>query len=182
MEPQHALIAIVVLIGADVSIFLWFVGYQVDRVVLRPLRDAVTAAEAIAAGDLARRLDPGSTIEVANLATSVNGMTDRLLRDRAHLVRAGKLASIGRPAGGIAHEIGNPLSAITGYAHILRGTRGAGCVPGSDQGTQAVDGMERELSRIDRIIRGLLDYARTRPRAAADIDLGDTIQSIAELL
>ncbi|HEU4988851.1 MAG TPA: ATP-binding protein, partial [Gemmatimonadaceae bacterium] len=92
------------------------------------------------------------------------------------LVRAEKLASVGRLAAGVAHEIGNPLGAINGYAHLLRR------VAGDDASRSAVDGLEREAARIDRIVRGLLDYGRAHPRGEVRVDLNDTVCAVHTLL
>src|SRR5439155_1766938 len=67
------------------------------------------------------------------------------------LVRSEKLASVGRLAAGIAHEVGNPLGAVGTYVEVLR-RRGAD--------PEVVAGLNRELDRIDHIVRSLLDYAR----------------------
>jgi two-component system NtrC family sensor kinase len=177
LDPQYAAIYISILVAADVCVLVGYVAYQVERVVLRPLRQAMAAAEAIAAGDLARRLPQGETLEMANLADSVNRMTDRLLEERAHLVRAEKMASVGRLAAGVAHEIGNPLGAINGYLHLLRGAS-----PGSVEAQEALVGLERESSRIDRIVRGLLDYARAKPRTQGQVDLNEVARTVVDLL
>lgn len=177
LDPDYAPIYISVLVAADVCVLVAFVAYQVERVVLRPLREAMGTAEAIAAGDLQRRLAPGETLEMDNLASSVNRMTDRLLEERAHLVRAEKLASVGRLAAGIAHEIGNPLGAINGYIHVLSRSPA-----GSEAATEAIEGLERESGRIDRIVRGLLDYARPSSRATGPVDLNATAGNVVELL
>lgn len=176
IEPRHAALYISILISADVCVLVGYVAYEVDKIVLRPLREAMGAAEAIAAGDLARRLTPGETIEMMNLASSVNRMTDRLLEERAHLIRAEKLASIGRLAAGVAHEIGNPLGAINGYVHLLRSA-----TPGT-AASEALAGLERESARIDRIVRGLLDYARAKPKTVGAVDLNDAARAVVELL
>jgi signal transduction histidine kinase len=176
-EAKYGAIYISVLVAADVCVLVGYVAYQVDRTVLRPLRQAMAAAEAIAEGDLARRLPPGDTHEMSNLADSVNRMTDHLIEDRAHLVRAEKMASVGRLAAGVAHEIGNPLGAINGYTHVLKTAPSD-----SKDGKDALAGLERESARIDRIVRGLLDYARARPRAQGAVDLNDTARMIVELL
>lgn len=175
-DAQYGAVYISILVAADVCILVAYVALQVERTILRPLRLAMDATEAIAAGDLARRLPTGDTREMANLAASVNGMTDRLIEDRAHLVRAEKLASVGRLAAGIAHEIGNPLGAINGYTHLLRKAST------SPSAAEALTGLEHEAARIDRIVRGLLDYARARPRSQSPVDLNDTARMVVELL
>ena len=177
LDPDYAAPYLSIIVAADVTVLVAYVAYQVERVVLRPLRAAANAAEAIADGDVARRIAPGDTKEMENLAVSVNRMTDRLLDERAHLVRVEKMASIGRLAAGVAHEIGNPLGAINGYLHILR-TAATESVEAAD----ALSGLEREAARIDRIVRGLLDYARSKPRAATDVDLNDAVRTVVELL
>lgn len=76
-----------------------------------------------------------------------------LERMHADLVRASKLASVGRLAAGIAHEIGNPLAAVQGYLDLL---------PRLDPSEQAevIARSAKELKRIHEIIRKLLTYAR----------------------
>jgi two-component system, NtrC family, sensor kinase len=175
LDPKYAAIYISVLVAADVCVLVAYVAYQVDKIVLRPLRDASASAEAIAGGDLKRRLETGETREMQNLADSVNRMTDRLLEERAHLVRVEKMASVGRLAAGIAHEIGNPLGAINGYLHLLKNASSA-------QAREALSGLDRETARIDRIVKGLLDYARAKPQTQTEVDLNDTARTVVELL
>ncbi len=166
------------LIIADVAIFVLFGAWRIRTLVLRPLNHAVAATEAIAAGDLGRRVPEGETTEFAALSASVNRMTERLLEEQHHLIRAEKLASVGRLAAGVAHEIGNPLGAVNGYAHILRRQ-----LDGSSAAAmQALNAIEQETGRIDRIVRGLLDYARARRATPATIDLNDSAGSVVRLL
>ncbi len=175
-EGQHGALYLSLLIAADVGILVAFGAYLLRRLVLRPLAETVVTAEAIAGGDLSRRMPPGRTLEFAAMSESVNRMTDRLLSDQAQLIRVEKLASVGRLAAGVAHEIGNPLGAINGYVHLLGG--GAR----NDRDRDAIAGLERETGRIDRIVRGLLDYARPRQRTPVAIDLNDTVQGVVSLL
>ena len=177
LEPARAILYISLLIAADVVVVVAFGAFKLQGLVLKPLRRTAEAAEAIAGGDLVRRVDAQSTRELGQLATSVNRMTERLLYEQAQLVRAEKLASVGRLAAGIAHEIGNPLGAISGYAHLLR--VGAG----TDARTlEAVSGLEREAARIDRIVRGLLDYARPRRPSPTPIDVNEALRHVARLV
>jgi two-component system NtrC family sensor kinase len=177
LDPAHAIFYISLLIAADVAVVVGFGAYQLRRLVLQPLRRTAAAAEAIAAGDLDRRVEVHSSRELRQLGTSVNRMTERLLHEQAQLVRAEKLASVGRLAAGIAHEIGNPLGAISGYAHLLR----VG-VAGDPRALEAVAGLERESARIDRIVRGLLDYARPRRTSPTPVDVNDTLRHVAALV
>jgi signal transduction histidine kinase len=67
------------------------------------------------------------------------------------------VASVGRLAAGVAHEVGNPVSALIGYAALMREK----LAHGKDVSGYA-ERVEREATRIDRILRDLLDLARPR--------------------
>jgi signal transduction histidine kinase len=175
-ESRNAAFWLTMLIVADVAIFVVFGGYLVRRLVIRPVDEIVAAAEAIAEGDLGRRAPEMHSVELARLATSLNRMTTRLLEEQTLVVRAEKMASVGRLAAGIAHEIGNPLGAINGYTHILRRRLRAN---GLDD---ELDAIERETSRIDRIVRGLLDYARPRRTTPESIAIDETVARVVAML
>src|SRR5438552_6416658 len=118
--PTDGALFLSLIVILDLTVFVTFGAFKLQRLVIQPLRDVVVAAEAIAGGDLERRVEASGPRELHALANSVNRMTDRLLDERAQLIRAEKLASVGRLAAGVAHEIGNPLGAINGYTHLLR--------------------------------------------------------------
>ena len=177
LDPARAILYISLLIAADVAVVVAYGAVQLDRLIVQPLRRTAAAAEAIAAGDLGRRVEAHATRELGQLATSVNRMTERLLHEQAQLVRAEKLASVGRLAAGIAHEIGNPLGAISGYTHLLR-VNAAGNAPA----LEALGGLERETTRIDRIVRGLLDYARPRRRSPTPTDVNEALRHVVGLV
>jgi len=161
------------LIAADVIIFVAFGWHLVSSRILRPVSALGATAEAVAAGDLSRRAPPGGTIELDQLAQSLNRMTERLLDAQGALVRAEKLASVGRLAAGIAHEVGNPLSAIGNYVSVLQ-RRGAD--------REIVEAIERETGRIDGIVRSLLAYARPREVRREPLGLGELAAGAVELL
>src|SRR5690348_12765711 len=107
---------------ALVSVAAFSLGASVivDWLVIKPLRRTTVATEQIADGELDRRIPRHGTRELNDLATGFARMTDRLREDQTQLIRAEKLASIGRLAASVAHEIGNPLTAILTHVHLLR--------------------------------------------------------------
>src|SRR5213592_2159284 len=173
MAPESGVVIIIVLIAVEVGIFGLDGRSLVNRLVLRPLDRVIAAADAVADGDLGRRAPDAETRDFATLAERLNRMTDRLLDAQSQLVRSEKLASIGRLAAGIAHEVGNPLGAIGTYLEVLR-RRGAD--------PEVISGVTRELERLDRIVRGLLDYARPQEEALAPLDAGAVARGVYGLL
>ncbi|HEV2734057.1 MAG TPA: ATP-binding protein [Longimicrobiaceae bacterium] len=196
MRGGRALGAILLLAAADVAVFAVMGSYLLRRLVVSPLSEAAAAATAIADGDYQRRVPEGGTREMDALATALNRLTDQMLHNQTRLaenvrsldetnrllvatqsdlVQAEKLAGIGRLAAGVAHEVGNPLGALLGYAGILKRRGGD---------AELLDGVEREARRIDRIVRSLLQYAR--PHAGArerePVDMNASVLRVVELL
>lgn len=158
---------------ADVVVIFVFANQVLDQAVLRPVEAMVDGAERVGEGDHQYRLEETGARELRRLARTVNRMADHLIQQQeelAHtvaslhetnrelrqaqreLVRAEKLASAGRLAAGIAHEIGNPLGAIIGYVEVLKRRH-------PDAGEWAGE-IEEEARRIDRIVESLIEYAR----------------------
>lgn len=191
-----AMLYAVVLLVADVAVFVWLGRYLLQRRVLTPLDRLVEGVEAIAAGDYSRALPPAETAEIHRVTEAVKRMAERLLTHREQLaenirsleetnrqlteardelIRAEKMASVGRLAAGIAHEVGNPLSAVIGYLGLLKRN--------ADGETQElIAAAEREAQRIDRIVRGLLDYARPRETRVHRIDVTEVVDATIDLL
>jgi two-component system, NtrC family, sensor kinase len=176
--PVSVRLPVVVLLLVLVSI-VWIsvLRRHVRRIVEQPLAEKLAAAEAIAGGEHTRRLVSGETHEFDQLARSINRMTEQLLAANQLRMRVEKLATTGRIAAGVSHEIGNPLSAIANYAHVLR--MRAGSQPGV---TEPLDAMDREIARIDRIMRGLLDYSRPRRLTPKPVVVDNVIRDALRLL
>ena len=173
IAPGRGVILVVLFIAIEVGIFVLYGRSLVQRLVLRPLGRVMETADAVADGDLAARAPDADTRDFSTLAERMNHMTDRLLDAQSQLVRSEKLASIGRLAAGVAHEVGNPLGAIGTYVEVLRRR-------GVDQ--EVTDGMARELDRLDRIVRSLLDYARPQEDPLVPIDPAKIVRGAFELL
>src|SRR5258708_9944360 len=88
-----------------------------------------------------------------------------------------RLASAGRAAAGLAHEVGNPLCAITNYAHSLEEKVAPELRP-------IVQALQREVSRIQRMMDGMTEYARPREPgtrgADVNVALRDTLRFLTD--
>ncbi len=111
-----------------------------------------------------------------NYLVLARDMTERKQLEK-QLFHSEKLASIGILAAGVAHEIGNPLSAISGYTQILQG----GLEPGSEN-LEYLEGIASQAERIQRIIEDLLDYSRPSTGMRSEVHVGEAIRSVISML
>ncbi|HEU4401265.1 MAG TPA: ATP-binding protein, partial [Candidatus Polarisedimenticolia bacterium] len=119
-------------------------------------------------GDLTTTIPVTAGHEIGDLARSFNAMTRRLAETQRQLTQADKLASVGRLAAGVAHEINNPLTGVLTYASFL--LQRAGGDPGLKGDLEVI---VRETKRCREIVRGLLDFARQTPPRRQPIDLNE---------
>lgn len=173
VSPRTTLLLVLAIVTVDLLVFVFFGRYLISRLVLRPVDRLVGMVDAVAAGDLVARAPDAETRDFAVLARRLNHMTDSLLDAQGQLVRSEKLASVGRLAAGLAHEIGNPLGALGTYLEVLE-RRGAD--------REVTAGLRRELDRIDRIVRSLLDFARPHEEALQPVAVETVVHSAFELL
>jgi two-component system, NtrC family, sensor kinase len=173
---------------------IWLVGaLLIGRLVVRPLRELRRAAEQHARGDTSARAREDAVGELGSLGASFNRMVDTLEHrvaeyeartaeldaSRVQLQRADRLASLGRLAAGLAHEIGNPLGAMLGYVEILRQS-GEGLTP--EESKDLLERLHREIERIHRIMQDLLAYSRPPPERVLPTDVCEVIQAALELM
>ena len=118
-------------------------------------------------------------IENASLYEELRRSYEELKQSQDLLVRQEKLASLGRLAAGVAHELNNPLSAVAGFAEALqRHVSGGEC-----GGTQRFEdcreylGMiQTEVARAAAIVRRLLDFARQREPAFGPVEVVQVVR------
>jgi signal transduction histidine kinase len=101
----------------------------------------------------------------------------KLKQAQEELIRTEKLASIGRFAAGVAHEVGNPLGAILGYTSILE-KNGVE----REESKDYLKRIEMEIERINRIVRELLHFAKPSKFEVRDIKVNKTIENTLSLL
>ncbi|HEX9022392.1 MAG TPA: ATP-binding protein [Geobacteraceae bacterium] len=182
----------------DFFLLLAFGSFLLSRIVVVPVRKLLAATERISAGDYGHSVPVPGGAEIAELAESFNGMVAALRGKReeaeaymkslekANLeleaareeaIRTEKMASIGLLAAGMAHEIGTPLAAIIGYAGILRDE-----LADDDAKADYLRRIEHDASRIDRIVRDLLNYARPTAAQYENVDVDSLLRETLDML
>jgi signal transduction histidine kinase len=174
-----------VLLGMLLLVVL--VSWVLDRQLVAPLgriddaldrvSDAVSFGPLLAeGGDLLGRLAPAvnrldlrlreERARVQSQIEELQASNRELRAAREEVARSERLASVGRLAAGVAHEVGNPMTALLGFLSILRDRFKQGKEPGD-----YLERLAREAERIDRILRDLLGLARPPARDLQPVDL-----------
>jgi len=172
---------IITLAVGDAILVLALGAFVLTQLVVAPLQAVETAAARVTAGDLTGRVSTGGPREIAALAEAFNRMTTAIAEQREQLIRTEKLASVGQLAAGVAHEIGNPLAAILGYADILRADADQAHLSPEER-RDALARVKGETQRIHRIIQDLLDYSRPTHEEARSIDPLKVMEGAVALL
>ena len=150
------------------SLILWWLN---RRLVLGPVAALVEGTRRLAEGDLTTTIHVETKDEMGDLAAAFNAMTHQLADTQRQLTLADKLASVGRLAAGIAHEINNPLTGVLTYASLLEKR-----FQEDPESLADLEVIIRETKRCRGIIRELLDFARHTAPARRPTDLNEVIR------
>ena len=156
------------------SLILWWLS---RILVLKPVRGLVAGTRRVAEGDLSTTIPVSANHELGDLAKAFNAMTHRIAEAQRQLTQADKLASVGRLAAGVAHEINNPLTGVLSYASLLRQR-----LNGDPSTLEDLDVIIRETKRCRSIVLELLDFARPTPPARKPCDLNEVVRRAASVL
>jgi two-component system sensor histidine kinase PilS (NtrC family) len=99
-----------------------------------------------------------------------------LKRLEMHARRTERMATVGQLAAGVAHEIRNPMAAISGSIELLKQSQQT-----SDDDRALMEIVHREVQRLNGLIGDLLDYANPRPKQTVDFDLGSLVQETVQV-
>lgn len=127
-----------------------------------------------------RILDPMSTALFESLRRSLEDQRKREEDFASRLQHTDRLASLGRLAAGLAHEIKNPLAGIQGALEILRDESKDGA--GDVSTLEVYDQMLAELGRVDSTIRALLRFARPAPTQRRETDVPELLEDVVRFL
>ncbi len=190
------------LISVVSGIFVW---YEVHR----PVTALKAGTERLAEGELGYQIPVTSHDELGELANSFNSMslqlrganeevlswartleerveqkTAELRRVYEQVIHVEKMASIGKMAAVVAHEINNPLSGILTYSKLLRKwhDRDGGCAKREDEVRQCLELIESESRRCGDLVKNLLTFSRTSPINLEWADLNSVIERCVRLV
>ena len=186
----------IAMVGGAMAALVVLLAWLLDRQLVSPLTRVDAALDHVSGAGTEPLLPEGADL-IGRVAPAINRLEQRLGEERQrvraqiaalekanedlrtareHAARVERLASVGRLAAGVAHEVGNPMTAVIGFLALLRDRLSKG-----KDGVEYVDRIEREAARIDRILRDLLALARPSDRLAR-IDIQRSASQAAALV
>ena len=181
------------------TLILTFIGiYRLSKVYFQPLARLARRAQDYREDDDMLFSVRKEDNELHQLSGALNSMLRRISADKEKLrstvnslekanlelkkaqqeiIRAEKLASVGRLSAGIAHEIGNPIGIVMGYLELIKQKD----IPDSEK-NEYLHRTEAEIERINTIIRQLLEISRPSNAGLKVVSVHELIDDIAEVL
>ncbi|MBF0395371.1 MAG: cache domain-containing protein [Desulfobacterales bacterium] len=179
---RYKFIFIVVIITFIGIISAVVIGYILGHRILDPLNRLIKASQEVSAGNLTPDIGTLShDSEIRFLQKTFKDMFESLKQQRAEsenqLVQSEKLASIGRLAAGVAHEINNPLTGVLTYTHMLLRRKDLDQEVRSD-----LQVVIESTERVRKIVKGLLDFSRQTELDLEPMDLNRLVKSTIALI
>ncbi len=159
---------------AATSLLIWWL---VQSLVGKPVSQLVQGINMVAIGRLDYKIGKIKDGELAYLGDSFNKMTARLADAQRQLYHSEKLASLGRLAAGVAHEINNPLTGVLAYSSFLLKR-----LEGDGESKEDLEVIVRETKRCRDIVKGLLDFSRQAPQKKHNLQINEVILNTLAIL
>ncbi len=164
---QSIIFAIIAIIALSL-----IVGYFVRRWVAHPVKELVKATNEVSSGNLNYTIHELGHDELGTLGKSFNNMTKKLAEARLQLFQSDKMASLGRLAAGVAHEINNPLTGVLTYSSfLLKRTKD------DSELQEDLKIIVRETKRSREIVKSLLDFARQSVPKKQKAEINEIIEN-----
>jgi signal transduction histidine kinase len=164
------LAALTVLIGVAMALYA--------RRVLRPLAQVTERAKAVASGDLKPRQAVASNDEIGELAATFEGMVSAIASANEELLATERLATIGKMAAHVTHEIRNPLSSMALNVELLEDDLALA----SEESRELLRAIRREVERLTELSGQYLSFARRGPQRLEVEDLREVVNEAAEFM
>ncbi|HCY74865.1 MAG TPA: two-component sensor histidine kinase [Ignavibacteriales bacterium] len=153
------------------------IGYFVRKWVSLPVNDLLGGTQQVSAGNLNYTIKDLGDDEIGKLGHSFNNMTKKLSEARMQLFQSDKMASLGRLAAGVAHEINNPLTGVLTYSSfLLKRTKD------NPEFQEDLKVIVRETLRSREIVKSLLDFSRQSIPKKSSADLNEIIDKAISVI
>ena len=143
---------------------------------LIPIETLRKGTEQIANGEFGIEVDIRSGDEFENLGRDFNEMSRKLKEGREMLVQSAKMGAVGQMAAGVVHEIGQPLTSISGLIDIF------GLGKPSDADKRRLDLMKKEMERLTTIVSRFKNFARVSEHTMKPLSLNEVVEATYALL
>jgi len=170
---QNIVMTMTIVIAFFIIVFVFFLSHSI----IKPINQLVRATEQIGGGALQYKIDIDSKDEVGKLAKSFNKMTHNLEGSQKRLVHSEKMASLGRLAAGVAHEINTPLTNISTSAQILMRK-----MDDSDPKMERLKVVEENVNLATNIVKGLLEFSRQPKPKFEELNVNDLLIRTLKML
>jgi signal transduction histidine kinase len=168
------------IVGALVAFATVIVSRPIDVFLSEPWPTGIHAVVLLAQGTIVGLLSDRLRSRAAALRRSrshLDSARRRVTEEEAKLAHADRLSSIGVLAAGVAHEISNPLSGVMGCVKALRDPE----MP-DERKAEYFETIRDGLDRIERTVRGLLEFAKQAAPQPNDLDLSDVVAACTRLV
>ncbi|SCY59918.1 sensor histidine kinase [Thiohalorhabdus denitrificans] len=186
LSPTRELLFSIAAVGLVALLAILGLSRWAAAGVTTPIHRLASKVRRLAEGDLSVRCRTDRSDEVGSLARTFDYLADSLEqaqreRDQAEeqACRAAKLASVGELAGGLAHEINNPLNNIRSLATLIERDLPAD-VP--ERAARDLRTLRQECEQCSRIIQGLLNFGRQMDPELREVDLPTLVEQSLQLL
>jgi two-component system, NtrC family, sensor kinase len=185
VHPQKVVVNVFLLLIAVMTLVILSLLLLLTNVVLRPITQIIAMSKKVIQGDLSARVRIYPPGEMGDLCRAIDKMAHAVeereqqlkIATSRQLGQSAKLASIGRLAAGIAHEINNPLTGVLTFAHLLRQKTTM-----DEQSKEDIDVIVRETTRVREIVQGLLNFARESPPQKQSLDINEVLSQTMTLV
>ena len=143
---------------------------------LVPIETLRKGTAKIANGEFGIEVEIRSGDEFESLGQDFNEMSKKLKEGRAMLVQSAKMGAVGQMASGVVHEIGQPLTSISGLIDIL------GLDKPTDAGKRRLDLMKKEMERLTNIISRFKNFARVSEQTMKPLSVNEVVEATYALL
>jgi signal transduction histidine kinase len=178
---RPALIAALAALGGAV-----FVAFVLAQVVVRPIHVIRSGLSRLGRGDLAATLDLKGD-EFKDLGDIFASLTNQLRAAIPDSAKRGQLvelsrrvSALGRLTAGVAHEVKNPLNAMTIHLELLKQKLASGAP--TDSTESHLDIISREIRRLDDVVQGFLKFARPEELTLKPVAPGELVDEVLKTL